>query len=171
MAAVRNLRMEGTTMLQAARRDKMLQQERHDVYRSRGKYSEPTVCSGCGAVFEGGRWSWGSPPKGAVRAVCPACRRVADRFPAGRIELSGDFLGDHREEILNLVRNAESAEKAERPMERIMAILEEGGRILVTTTGIHVARRIGEALSRSYQGELDCRYGDGEDSIRVAWAR
>jgi hypothetical protein len=96
-----------------------------------------------------------------VRAVCPACRRIADRFPAGRVELSGEFLRDHREEILNLVRNAEDAEKSERPMERIMAITEEAGRALVTTTGIHVARRIGEALSRSYQGELDYRYGDG----------
>lgn len=107
----------------------------------------------------------------AARAVCPACRRIADRFPAGRVELSGDFFTGHREEILNLVRNAEAAEKCERPLERIMAITDETGSAIVTTTGIHVARRIGESLSRSYQGELDCRYGDGEDSIRVAWVR
>lgn len=158
-------------MLQSSRRDKMLQQERQDVYRKRGKYTEPTLCGNCGAVFAGGRWSWVAPPKGVVSAMCPACRRIADRFPAGRVELSGDFLRDHRQEILNLVRNAESAEKSERPLERIMAISEESDRTLVTTTGIHVARRIGEALSRSYQGELDCRYGDGEDSIRVTWVR
>ena len=158
-------------MLQTARRDKMIQPERHDVYRNRGKYQEPTVCGDCGALYEGGRWSWGKAPAGAARAVCPACRRIADRFPAGRVELSGDFYRDHRDEILNLVRNAEAAEKAERPMERIMAIADEAGRALVTTTGIHVARRIGESLARSYQGEMDYRYGDGEDSIRVVWAR
>ena len=33
------------------------------------------------------------------------------------------------------------------------------------------SRRIGESLARSYQGEMDCRYGDGEDSVRVIWAR
>lgn len=158
-------------MLQSGRRDKLIQQERQDVYRTRGKYHEPTVCADCGALFEGGRWSWGKAPAGAARAVCPACRRIADRFPAGRVELSGDFYRGHRDEILNLVRNAEAAEKAERPLERIMEIADEAGKALVTTTGIHVARRIGESLSRSYQGELDYRYGDGEDSIRVVWAR
>lgn len=158
-------------MLQTGRRDKMIQPERQDVYRKRGKYQEPTVCEHCGALFEGGRWSWGKAPAQAARAVCPACRRIADRFPAGRVELSGDFFAGHRDEILNLVRNAEAAEKAERPMERIMAITDEAGRTLVTTTGIHVARRIGESLSRSYQGEMECRYADGEDAVRVVWAR
>jgi NMD protein affecting ribosome stability and mRNA decay len=158
-------------MLQTGRRDKMIQPERQDVYRNRGKYQEPTVCEQCGALFEGGRWSWGKAPAGATRAVCPACRRIADRFPAGRVELSGDFFRSHRDEILNLVRNAEAAEKAERPMERIMTVTDEAERTVVMTTGIHVARRIGESLSRSYQGEMDCRYGDGEDSIRVVWAR
>lgn len=153
-----------------ARRDKMLQEQRHDVYRKRGKYTGPTVCSGCGAVYGDGRWSWAVAPKDAGRAVCPACRRIADRFPAGRVELSGDFLREHREEILNLVRNAETAEKTDRPMERIMDIAEEDGRTLITTTGTHVARRIGESLAHSYQGELDLRYGD-DDSIRVHWMR
>lgn len=158
-------------MLQTGRRDKMIQPERQDVYRSRGKYQEPAVCEQCSATYEGGRWSWGKAPAGAKRVVCPACRRIADRFPAGRVELSGEFFLSHRDEILNLVRNAEAAEKTERPMERIMAVTDEAQRTLVMTTGIHVARRIGESLSRSYQGELDVRYGDGEDSIRVVWAR
>jgi hypothetical protein len=69
------------------------------------------------------------------------------------------------------VRNVEATEKKERPTERIMAIADDGGQTVVTTTGIHVARRIGESLSHSYQGEFDFRYGDGEDSIRVSWSR
>lgn len=157
--------------MQSTRRDKMLQPERQDTYRSRGKYAEPTVCSGCGAVYEGGRWTWGTALAGAAHAVCPACRRVADRLPAGRVELGGEFFQGHREEIFNLVRNAEAAEKTERPMERIIAIEEGGGRAVVTTTGIHVARRIGESLARSYQGAMDLRYGEGEDTVRVTWTR
>jgi hypothetical protein len=164
--------MEGTNMIQPGRSNKMIQQERQDVYRSKGKYAEPTVCADCGAIFQGGRWSWGAAPAGAAHAACPACRRIADRFPAGRVELSGDFLQEHRAEILSLVRNAEAAEKADRPLERIMTIDDESdGRVLVTTTGVHVARRIGESLARSYQGTMDLRYGDGEDSVRVTWAR
>ncbi|HEX9715949.1 MAG TPA: hypothetical protein VGA28_09710, partial [Desulfurivibrionaceae bacterium] len=61
--------------------------------------------------------------------------------------------------------------KKDHPMERLMAIVEEEGRTLVTTTGIHLARRIGEALSNAYQGELDFAYGDGEKSIRLNWSR
>jgi hypothetical protein len=150
---------------------KMIQPERHDTYKNRGKLHEPTVCSGCGVVFSEGRWSWVKAPQGAHKAVCPACMRIADRFPAGRIEIGGAFFKEHREEILRLVRNVEAQEKKERPLERIMAIAEDGEHTIVTTTGIHVARRIGESLSSSYQGEFDFRYGDGEDSIRVTWSR
>jgi hypothetical protein len=56
-------------------------------------------------------------------------------------------------------------------MERIMAISAKEDHTLVTTTGIHLARRIGEALKHSYQGELDFIYGDAEKSIRVSWSR
>jgi NMD protein affecting ribosome stability and mRNA decay len=150
---------------------KMIQPERHDTYKNRGKLHEPTVCSGCGVVFSEGRWAWVKAPQGAHKAVCPACMRIADRFPAGRIEIGGAFFKEHREEILRLVRNVEAQEKQERPLERIMAIAEDGEHTIVTTTGIHVARRIGESLSSSYQGEFDFRYGDGEDSIRVTWSR
>ena len=103
--------------------------------------------------------------------VCAACRRIADRFPAGRVEIGGAFFNDHREEILRLVRNVEAAEKKKHPLERVMAIEDNGEKVLVTTTGIHVARRIGESLSHSYQGEFAFNYGDGEDSIRVSWSR
>jgi len=45
------------------------------------------------------------------------------------------------------------------------------GTMLVTTTGVHLARRIGEALSRSYKGEFSFQYGDGEKTLRVYWER
>lgn len=150
---------------------KMIQPQRQDTYRNRGKLVGPTVCSGCGAVFLEGRWSWAAAAAGARTGHCPACQRIADRFPAGHIEIGGAFSAEHREEILNLVRNVEAAEKKERPLERIMAISEGGDRTVVTTTGVHLARRIGESLARSYQGALGFRYGDGEDSIRVNWSR
>jgi NMD protein affecting ribosome stability and mRNA decay len=156
---------------QARSTTKLIQPERHDTYQSRGKLREPAVCSSCGAVFLEGRWSWAAAPVGARQVVCAACRRIADRFPAGRIEIGGPFFTEHRREILNLVRNVETSEKKERPLERIMAIEESDGGALVTTTGIHVARRIGESLAHSYQGEFSFRYGEGEESIRASWSR
>jgi hypothetical protein len=57
------------------------------------------------------------------------------------------------------------------PLERIMTFAAEEEHFLVTTTGIHLARRIGEALKHACQGDLDLSYGDGEQSIRVTWRR
>jgi hypothetical protein len=41
----------------------------------------------------------------------------------------------------------------------------------VTTTDIHTPHRIGNALERAYQGELETHYGHDEYSVRVTWRR
>ncbi len=156
---------------QVERRDRLILEERHDTYQERGKWPEATACRECGAVFLEGRWSWRKATANAHTIVCPACQRIQDAFPAGHLELRGEFFVSHREEINNLIRNLETQEKEEHPMERIMAISTEGDHATVTTTGIHLARRIGEALKHAYQGELGFTYGDAEKSIRVAWCR
>lgn len=156
---------------QYGRRDRLIQEQRHDVYQERGKLPEPTMCSECGAVFLEGRWTWFEPAVNANAIVCPACQRIKDKYPAGYLEIKGSFFGGHRGEIVNMINNIEVQEKKERPMERIMAISEEENHVLVTTTGIHLARRIGEALRNAYQGELEFAYGDGEKSIRASWIR
>ena len=153
------------------RKDRLIKEKLHNVYREGDKSLGPTVCTECGALYISGRWSWEEPPERANKTICPACRRIADRFPAGHVELKGSFFSEHRAQILNLVRNVEDREKAERPLERIMSIEDGRDHTLVTTTGIHVARRIGEALSRAYKGELSYQYADAEKRIRVYWQR
>ena len=56
-------------------------------------------------------------------------------------------------------------------MERIISIVHENDRILLTTARVHIARRIGKTLSRAYQGDFSFQYGDDEKSIRVYWRR
>ncbi|NNJ71123.1 MAG: ATPase [Kiritimatiellales bacterium] len=153
------------------RKDRLMQEREHDVYHSRAKLPDPTRCSQCGVVYAKGRWVWADAPEGASLTVCPACRRIADRFPAGQIEMRGSFFAGHREEILNLVRNVEGREKANHPMERIMAIEELPEGAGITTTGIHLARGIGSALSSAYAGELSVRYLDGENFVKISWVR
>jgi NMD protein affecting ribosome stability and mRNA decay len=152
-------------------KDKLIKEKRHDVYRSREKWPEPTVCSDCGARFVGGRWTWESGPDAVHETVCPACRRIRDDFPAGYVQIRGSFFTDHSDEIRNLIRNLEEAEKPEHPLERLIAVRDDDGGILVTTTGIHIARRIGEALERAYQGALEIQYAEGAKRIRVFWER
>jgi hypothetical protein len=103
--------------------------------------------------------------------TCPACRRIEGGYPAGFVTVRGSFFEEHREEILNLIRNTAEAEKAEHPLERLIAVQEEADAARLTTTGVHLARRIGDALARAYQGGLTLRYGEAEQRLRVLWER
>lgn len=69
-----------------------------------------------------------------------------------------------------LARN-EQHQRAEHPLKRIMAIEQQKDSVLVTTTDIHLARGIGEALRHAYQGELDLKYNADEHLLRVHWSR
>lgn len=153
------------------RRDKLLQDQAHDSYKSRGKLSDATRCPDCEAVFYCGRWTWGSAPPDAREQRCPACQRIRDGFPAGYLTLRGTFLAAHRDEILSRLRHCEEAEKREHPLERIMKIQSEGGAVLVTTTDTHLARRMGDALHDAFKGELEFHYNKEENLLRVDWSR
>jgi hypothetical protein len=124
-------------------------------------------------VFSRGRWSWEklSPSLTANQVICPACRRVADRYPAGHIEIKGKFFTDHRDEILSLIERVEQQEKERHPLERVMSLVPGGDHLLATTTGTHLARRIGQALARAYKGELTFHYSPADQHIRVHWQR
>ncbi len=154
-----------------SRHDGIFQERVHDAYKAKGKLPEPTVCPQCGAVFHAGRWQWGKMPEDAHREMCPACHRIHDRFPAGFLTLQGGFYSAHRDEVMHLVHNHEKQERLEHPLNRIMAVEEQDGTTLVTTTDIHLARGIGEALHHAYQGELEYHYNPEQNLLRVNWMR
>jgi NMD protein affecting ribosome stability and mRNA decay len=160
-------------MMKSPRKDRLIQEREHDVYLARGKWPEPTLCTVCGAVFVDGRWSWADPPISATvhKVTCPACRRIADRYPAGYIEIKGEFFTGHRDEILNLIERVAKQEKERHPLERVISLTPEGDHLLATTSGVHLARRIGQALARAYKGELTFSYADADQNIRVHWQR
>ena len=93
-----------------------------DPYRATAKPPEPTTCPSCGAVFKSGRWKWEQAPEDAYQQKCPACQRIQDQFPAGYVMIKGEFLADHRDEIIALITSKEDREKADHPLQRIMAI-------------------------------------------------
>jgi len=153
------------------RRDELMKELVHDSYKSRKKRPEPTRCPDCGAVFQHGRWGWVGAGEPAHEERCPACHRIHDRFPAGYVALKGEFFAGHRDEILQRVRNCEETEKRGHPLERLMGVEDTDEGVLVTTTGTHLARRIGDALFDAYKGDLDFHYNKEENLLRVAWSR
>ncbi|MGW8322132.1 MAG: BCAM0308 family protein [Thermodesulfobacteriota bacterium] len=153
------------------RRDKLVKDGRKDAYREWGKQPDDTVCRRCHLVYHGGRWGWTNVTEKSHEALCPACQRIVDNYPAGIVALKGRFFEAHRDDILNLVRNEGRLEEGEHPLERIMDIWEGEQETVVKTTGIHGARRIGEAVSRAYRGHYDFTYGDSDKNIRVNWER
>jgi hypothetical protein len=142
-----------------------------DTYKLRRKLPDPTRCPRCGATYHAGRWQWMSPPPtDAQDELCTACRRIEDAYPAGIVTLSGPLVRQHRSEMLSLTRNLEEAEKAEHPLNRIMAIDHKTPeRIVITTTDIHLPRRIGEAVRRAFHGDLKTHYDSENYFVRVEW--
>jgi hypothetical protein len=149
-----------------------LEEQIHDPYRSTLKLRTPVRCAQCGATYRNGRWTWelirGAKPHSIV---CPACRRSNDHYPAGELSLSGSFLMEHADEALRLIRNIEKAECNEHPLHRIMAIERTSGRIVVTTTDIHLPRRIGHALENAWGGTLATHYDEAGYFVRAHWER
>ena len=150
---------------------RILDDARHDPYQPTGKLAEPTRCGTCGAVYHRGRWQWIEAAKEASSSDCPACRRTHDRVPAGRLTLDGAYVGPHRAELVALARHQAEQERSEHPLHRIMDVAEHADRVEITTTDIHLPRRIGEALKRAHDGELRIDYGKDSYEVRVHWQR
>jgi NMD protein affecting ribosome stability and mRNA decay len=149
-----------------------LRELEHDPYHSKKKLAEPTVCPECGAIYRAGRWQWGKAPADAHQDLCPACQRIKEHCPAGFLTLSGEFLGQHRDEILQLLHHVEAREKADHPLKRLIMLQDEtNGDIVVTSTDPHLARALGEAIHDAYKGDLKFDYQKGEYLLRVSWHR
>ena len=158
-------------MSRERRRDRLIRERRHDPYQERGKRKEPAVCRECSALDRNGRWQWRTATFEAEPTLCPACQRIRDGYPAGRVTLAGAFLEAHRDEILALAHNVAQQQGAQHPLQRIMGIEEGEKEVTVTTTDMHLARAIGERIERAYGGDLDYRYASEASLLRVSWKR
>jgi len=144
-----------------------------DPYKLRRKLHEPTRCPRCGAIYHEGRWQWMElPPANAPEELCQACHRINDEYPAGIVTLKGPAVRQHGDEIVNLARNLEHNEKQDHPLNRIMAIdKEEPDTLVITTTDIHLPRRIGTAIHHAFHGDLKLHFDEDDYFIRVDWTK
>ncbi len=149
-----------------------------DPYLNSSGLSGTALCTKCHAIFNNKRWTLDEKlyetqlKKSDTNLVlCPACKKVKDKFPGGIVKLKGDFLADHKNEILNLVRNEEDRAKGFNPLERIMSIDVVESGIEITTTNEKLAQRIGRSLQKAYQGRVRYKWSDDTKLLRAEWER
>jgi hypothetical protein len=164
-------RKQSDYMRQHPKDERAYGERNEDPYQSRGKYPEPSTCTGCGAVYEQGRWQWGAARPDAHKHLCPACQRIHDRAPAGIVTISGEFFIDHQQEIVGLIHNIEAKEKSGHPLQRIMSLKQGDGSITLELTDFHITSAIIHALQDAYQGNAEEQYVDKDGVMRGSWSR
>ncbi len=135
------------------------------------------ICQGCRAVHHrkcwksdrrlyeeclAGEFSW---------TTCPACQKAGENAPEGFLTLSGGYFERHRDELYNALHNTSEEAHGANPLERIMRRVDEGGEVRIETTTVKLAEKLGRAIHRSHQGELDIKWTGDPPTCRVFWHR
>ncbi len=150
-----------------------------DPYMDKGIYKNLTVCPSCNLVFHNKRWVRDEKllkellesQRRPVLKKCPTCRKADDRYPLGILNLSGKYLEEHKEEILNTIRNEAAHEERRNPLARIIYMECENSTIRVETSTESLARRLGRAVNKAFHGELSYSFSDSHEVLRAEWHR
>ena len=148
-----------------------------DVYRPRNGLKDLSVCPDCRLVYRGKRWHLDEEEgdrllsSRANKQTCPACRRVADRNPAGIVTLSGRYLEQNWDEIQNLIRHVTEKSRVKNPLGRIMDMEQGTSGITITTTEDKIAQKIGREIFKAYKGDLIYSWSHEQQLVRVTWNR
>lgn len=142
---------------------------------------EPAICTVCSAVYVNRRWT--SPDSNSTEAkqkhwrlsqmtICPACTQASTGEPRGFVYLDGSFVSTHQEDIENLLLNEAGRAAEDNALARILDWKRgDGHRLTVTTTTEHLAQRLGHALQKAFDGEVQYDFSHENKLARVSWKR
>ena len=149
-----------------------------DPYLLEMQPQEVAVCRECKAVYAGQRWELEGQAaqdlanaKCIINTLCPACKKIRDRQPSGIVTLSGSFIQQHEEEIVNLINHENKSAMSINPLERIIDIDRSDSQLVIQTTNEKLAQRIGRAVYKSYSGNVEYKWSKGNKLVRVNWHR
>jgi len=97
---------------------------------------------------------------------------IAEGTWRGELRVSGAFVAAHRDEIDRLVL-AEAGRAAEdNPLARIVKTIPRGRQgFAVLTTTEHLAKRLGQALAKAYDGATHYEFSHENKFAHVTWKR
>ena len=152
-----------------------------DPYLTATDYKDMSVCRVCHDIYHNKRWIHDEAlydrlvrnPAGVNFTVCPSCKKIENHYYEGVVELSGDFLFEHKDEILHLIRNTENRADYINPQEKIenLEIDDANKLIRLTTTSEDLAQRIGKNIESAYDGNLQLSFSEDDRLVRVYWSR
>lgn len=141
-------------------------------------HPQDTICSSCGAVYHNQHWIFDQKRRDLLlnsgspnQVTCPGCIKIAERNPEGILTLRGDYWQQHRDEILNLIRNEETRGMETNPLARIMDIRDEGDTLVVETTNAKLTEKMGRRLDKAHNGSVHYDWPDNRQFVRVDWER
>ena len=169
--------MKGTKKYSKSTRKKAIDTE-GDPYLAKIAPDETAECRKCGVVYFNKRWVLAEEfdrskegSKKPKKVLCPACQKIKDGFIGGYVTITGPFQAEHRDEIMNLIKNKEKVARTHNPLDRIMDIKESDGGLEITTTTEKLAQRIGQILKKAFHGEVEYKWSSDVKLARVRWTR
>jgi hypothetical protein len=87
------------------------------------------------------------------------------------VNIKGDFLAEHFEDVVHLIKSEERRALQKNPLERLMKMDKVNGGLHVETTSDALALRIGRVLHRAYKGEAEFKFRYGNKYVEVDWSR
>lgn len=155
----------------------------HDGGRRRGAraMAGPRVCENCGALYRNKRWTISGdvqalrsrpPADRPALVVCPACQaQAAGRF-SGEVRISGAFVAAHHGEIEALLRAEGDRAAEDNPMGRMIGLESPSpDHIVVRTSTEHLAQRLGHALHKAFDGDVQYGFSHENKFAHVTWSR
>ena len=98
-------------------------------------------------------------------------RAKKQKEAGGQIKLSGAFLNEHKDEVLNLIKNQSRLFEQNSPDHKVTDITKVDGGIVVTTSSHNLAAHLGKALSHAFKGKHKLNFSKDEQYVEVDWRR
>jgi NMD protein affecting ribosome stability and mRNA decay len=133
------------------------------------KFSDPSICDRCGAVYSGKSWRRGRrvAPEVMNRArwvECPGCAQAASGEYHGQVLITVPP-GVSRDSVSARLKNVERRALLTQPERRIVASNWNGDTLEVLTTSQKLAHRIAREVEKAFGGRAHFSWSDDDGSL------